>query len=107
MTAPPLPQGRQLAQLIRQLWTEQEAAFLALMRQSGAFAFSQFRLEQWLQPFIERIKPIYARYLLDGRTELQRRLNQRRRGAKSIFSIPSPFSFEQPKEDDQFDIYNP
>lgn len=107
MTAPPLPKGRQLGQLIRQLWKEQEAAFLASMRQSGAFAFSQFRLEQWLQPFIERIKPIYARYLVDGRDELQRRLNQRRRGAKSIFSIPSPFNFEQPKEDDQFDIYNP
>ena len=108
MTAPPLPKGRQLGQLVRQLWKEQEAAFLASMRQSGAFAFSQFRLEQWLQPFIERIKPIYARYLVDGRTELQRRLNQRQAGrAKSIFSIPSPFSFEQPKEDGQFDIYNP
>jgi len=107
MTAPPLPQGRQLAQLVRQLWKEQEAAFLALMRQAGPFAFSQFRLERWLQPFIERIKPIYARYLLDGRTELQRRLARRQAGrAKSIFNLPM-FHLPEPKEDDQFDIYNP
>lgn len=115
-TAAPLPKGKQLAQLIRQLWKEQEAAFLALMRQSGPFTFSQFRLERWLQPFIERIKPIYARYLIDGRVELQRRLARREREAlrattdaraKSIFNIPPSFTLEPPKEDDQYDIYNP
>ena len=115
VTAPPLPKGKQLAQLIRQLWKEQEAAFLALMRQSGPFAFSQFRLEPWLQPFIERNKPMYARYLIDGRNELQRRLARREREAlratdaraKAIFNIPPPFNFESPREDDQYDIYNP
>lgn len=104
MPAPLLPQGRQLGQLIRQLWKEQEASFLAMLRQYGPFAFSQFNPDKWLRSLIERTKPIFARYLIDGRNAMNRRLEARQR-KKSLFAIPFPF--HEPEIDDQFDIYNP
>lgn len=100
----PPPQGRQLAQLVRQLWKEQEQQLLALMRQHGAFALQSINLEAWQAAFIERIKPIYARYLIDGRASMQARLERKR--SKSLLSIP--YAFQEPEEPDEaFTIYNP
>ena len=102
MTAPPLPQGRQLAQLVRQLWKEQEAALTSALRTQGAAAFIGFNPQAWFNVFLERIKPIYARYLIDGRATMDAKL-RRKKSLWPIFDAP----FETPDVDDEFSIYNP
>lgn len=105
-----LPTGRQLAQLIRQLWKEQEAAMMSALRQYGAFAFTQFDARRWEQALAERIKPILARYLIDGKEFVERRLaaamaDRKRATTKAIVQFPSPLI--DPQDDDNWDIYNP
>lgn len=104
MTAPPLPQGRPLAQLVRQLWKEQEAALVSALRTQGAVAFIGFNPQAWFNVFLERIKPIYARYLVDGRAAMDARL-RRKKSLWHIFDVPQVM--EPPEVDDEFSIYNP
>lgn len=109
MVAPSLPQGRPLAQLVRQLWKEQEASLLSSLRLQGAAAFIGFHPEMWFNAFIERIKPIYARYLIDGREALSTRLRRSAANNKSLAKsvLALPWVFNEPEPDDQFTIYNP
>ncbi len=109
VTTPTLPQGRPLAQLVRQLWKEQEAALLAAVRQQGTSAFVSFHPEMWFNAFLERIKPIYARYLVDGRESFAARLRRSSQGSKSLAKsvLALPWVLNEPEPDDQFTIYNP
>lgn len=104
VVAPPLPQGRPLAQLVRQLWKEQEAALTSALRTQGAAAFIGFNPQAWFNVFLERIKPIYARYLVDGRAVMDAKLRRK----KSLWHIfDAPQVVEPPEVDDEFSIYNP
>lgn len=106
-----IPQGRMLAQLLRQLWKEQEAAVLNILRQTDGMGMDLVNLNLWFSAFVERIKPVYARYLVDGQQMMQERLQQSRN--KSVVPLPwvtwpptAPPVEELPL-DDEFNIYNP
>lgn len=116
MPFPTIPQGRPLAQLLRQLWKEQEQVLLASLHRYGSQALLSFNPEAWQPTLLARIQPIYARYLIDGRNAQQARLAKQTKslsfmtfgGQHYSMSGGEPHDPDDPdNQNDAFTIYNP
>lgn len=90
---------------------------MASMRRHGPAALMSFNPDAWLPVLLNRIQPIYARYLIDGRNAQAARLRKRTKslafvpfpntdGSSYVMAGGNPHDPDEP-EDDTFTIYNP